>query len=106
MKMAQVLTSERHSGKKASKRSPFEIRMDVLTVVTEGCTKPTQIMYRSNTSWLMLQKILEALMASGLLKHHVERSRAEYVATDKGFDVARHYLDLVHATKAEPTSVF
>jgi len=79
--------------------------MDVLTVVTGGCTKPTQIMYRSNTSWMMLQNILESLTASGLLRQHFERSRTEYAATDKGFEVARHYLDLVHATKAEPTSV-
>jgi len=80
--------------------------MDVLTVVTMGYTRPTQIMYKSNTSWIVLQKILEALTASGLLRQRVEGSRTEYVASDKGIDVARHYHDLVHATKAEPTSVF
>lgn len=80
--------------------------MEVLIVVTTGCTRPTQIMYRSNTSWIVLQKILESLTTSGLLRQHVERSRTEYVATDRGFDVARDYLDLIHATKAEPTSVF
>jgi predicted transcriptional regulator len=79
--------------------------MDVLTIVTSGCNKPTQIMYRSNTSWIMLQQILESLTVSGLLRRHPERSRTEYVATDKGFDVARHYLDLVRATRAQPTSV-
>ena len=80
--------------------------MDVLTVVTSGCTRPTQIMYRSNTSWIVLQKILESLTASGLLRQRAEGSRTEYIATDKGIDVARGYLDLVRATKAEPTSVF
>ena len=106
--MAQVLTPERNSERKHSvaRRSPFETRMDVLTVVTTGCTRPTQIMYRSNTSWIVLQKILESLTSAGLLRQRVERSRTEYVATDKGIDVARDYLDLVHATKAEPTSVF
>ncbi len=63
-------------------------------------------MYRSNTSWIVLQKILESLTASGLLRQRVERSRTEYVSTDQGFDVAREYLDLVRATKAELTSVF
>ena len=106
--MAQVLTPEKNSEKRHSvpRRSPFETRMDVLTVVTSGCTRPTQIMYRSNTSWIVLQKILESLTGSGLLRQRVERSRTEYVATDKGFDVAREYLDLVRATKAELTSVF
>lgn len=106
--MAQLLTPEKPSEKRHSvtRRSPFEITMDVLTVVTSGCTRPTQIMYRSNTSWIVLQKILESLTGSGLLRQRVERSRTEYVPTDKGFDVAREYLDLVRATKAELTSVF
>jgi predicted transcriptional regulator len=106
--MAQVLTPEKNSEKRHSvpRRSPFETRMDVLTVVTSGCTRPTQIMYRSNTSWIVLQKILESLTASGLLRQRAEGSRTEYIATDKGIDVARDYLDLVRATKAEPTSVF
>jgi len=63
-------------------------------------------MYKSNTSWIVLQKILESLTASGLLRQRVDRSRTEYVATDRGVDVARDYHDLVHATKVEPTSVF
>jgi len=106
--MAQVLTPDKALEKRHSvpRRSPFETRMDVLTVVTTGCTRPTQIMYKSNTSWIVLQKILESLTASGLLRQRVERSRTEYVATDKGIDVAREYLDLVRATNAEPTSVF
>ncbi len=108
--MAQVLTSEKRSEKRSEKknpsarRSPFEIRMAILAVVTAGCTKPTQIMYRSNTSWVVLQMILESMAASGLLRRKVERSRTEYFATDKGFDVARNYLNLVHATKAMPTT--
>ena len=80
--------------------------MEVLTVATSGCGRPTQIMYRSNTSWIMLQGILESLTASGLLRRCLERSKTEYVPTEKGFEVARHYLDLVRATRAEPTTVF
>lgn len=78
--------------------------MDILTVVTTGCARPTQIMYQSNTSWLVLQKILESLIESGLLRQRVEGSRMEYAATDRGFDVVRDYLYLVRATRVEPTS--
>jgi predicted transcriptional regulator len=106
--MSQTLHSEKHSDKRRSpsRRSPFEIRMDVLSVVTSGCTKPTQIMYRSNTSWVVLQKNLETLTASGFLKQRVENSRTEYVATEKGFDVVRDYNNLIYATKQEPTTIF
>jgi predicted transcriptional regulator len=105
--MAQALHSEKPPDKRrgVSRRSPFEIRMDVLCVVTSGCTKPTQIMYRSNTSWVVLQKNLETLTASGFLKQRVENSRTEYVATEKGFEVVRDYNNLIYATKSEPTTV-
>ena len=104
--MAQALDSEKTSDKRrpVARRSPFEIRMDVLSVVTSGCTKPTQIMYRSNTSWVVLQKNLEMLTASGFLKQRVENSRTEYVATEKGFDVVRDYNNLIYATRSEPTT--
>lgn len=104
--MAQALTSDKRSEKKhpAARRSPFEIRMEILSVVTAGCTKPTQIMYRSNTSWMVLRKNLDLLTAAGFLKQRVQNSKTEYVATDKGFDVVRDYLNLLYATRAEPTS--
>jgi predicted transcriptional regulator len=106
--MTQTLDVQKSSEKRGqvTRRSPFEIRMDVLSVVTSGCTKPTQIMYRSNTSWVVLQKNLEMLTSSGFLKQRVENSRTEYLATEKGFDVIRDYNNLLYAIKSEPTSVF
>lgn len=77
--------------------------MDVLSVVAAGCNRPTQIMYRSNTSWIALQKILETLTASGFLSQRVDHSRTEYVATDKGIDISRNYLNLVYVTRAGRT---
>ena len=77
--------------------------MDVLGVVAAGCNRPTQIMYRSNTSWVALQKILESLIASGFLSQRVDHSRTEYLITNKGIDVARNYLNLVYEIKAERT---
>jgi predicted transcriptional regulator len=104
--MAQALDPGKTSEKKQSiaRRSPFEIRMDVLSVVASGCTKPTQIMYRSNTSWVVLQKNLETLTASGFLRQRVENSRTEYAVTEKGFDVVKDYNNLIYATKLEPTT--
>jgi predicted transcriptional regulator len=95
--MEQLIYSERALEKRhvAARRSAFEVRMDVLKVVTAGCTKPTQIMYRSNTSWIVLQKNLESLTASGFMRQTVDHSRTEYVVTDTGIAVVRDYLNLV-----------
>ena len=72
--------------------------MDVRRGATAGCTKPTQIMYRSNTSWTVLQKILESLIASGFMRQSVYHSRTAYAVTDRGLAVLRDYLNLVYLT--------
>ena len=74
--MAQILNSDTTSA--AARRSAFEIRMDILRVAAEGCTKPTLIMYQSNTSWVVLRKNLEALIAAGFMIESVIGSRTAY----------------------------
>jgi len=77
--------------------------MDILNAVTAGVTKPTQIMYRSNTSWTVLQDCLESLTQCGFLRRAEEHSRTEYTATDRGFAVVHDYLRLLDVTRARPT---
>lgn len=79
--------------------------MDVLRVATEGSVKPTQIMYRSNTSWVVVQKNLESLVASGLVRQTGEGSRMEYSITESGREVLRDYAILVDRMKTEPTEI-
>jgi predicted transcriptional regulator len=88
--------------KPAARRSAFEVRMDVLKVAAEGCAKPTHIMYRSNTSWITLQKILDSLTASGFVRDCGTGSRTEYAITESGMAVLRDYLDLVERTAGSP----
>jgi predicted transcriptional regulator len=70
--------------------------MDILRVASDGCAKPTHIMYRSNTSWLVLQKNLGALLTSGFLRQSGECSRIEYAITERGMAVLRDYANLVY----------
>ena len=100
--MAQIQYSERPPEKRHEmvRRSPFEVRMDVLRVTAEGCSNPTQIMYRSNTSWLILQKNLQALIASGFVLQSSDRSRLTYSVTQSGSAIARDYRNLVHLANA------
>jgi predicted transcriptional regulator len=79
--------------------------MDILKVSAEGSVKPTHIMYRSNTSWIVMQKNLEALVASGFIRQRNESSRVEYSITDSGRSVLRDYVSLLEKAAASPAEV-
>ena len=53
------------------RRSLLQIRVDILRVVMEGYGKPTQIMYKANLSWNVLQSQLKAFLEAGLLGRRV-----------------------------------
>jgi predicted transcriptional regulator len=97
--MDQVMGQQqmRHA---APRRSAFEVRMDILKVVTNGCTRPTQMMYRSNTSWIILHKNLESLIAAGFMLQSVDSSGTVYAVTDRGISVMHDYQNLVHLASA------
>lgn len=99
--MRQELGSET---KASARRSAFETMMDVLKVTTEGPVKPTHIMYKSNTSWVVLQKNLELLIALGFVGQRGEGSRTEYTITAKGEEVLRDYASLLGRTTVVPTA--
>ena len=100
--MAQVLSAQ---SRLAARRSAFEIRMDILRVSAEGSVKPTHIMYRSNTSWIVLHKNLESLLVSGFMRQSGEGSRTEYSITEKGREVLHDYVRLVDLTTAASARV-
>lgn len=90
--MAWLGTRQAHT----SRRSAFEVRMDILKAVADGSAKRTHLMYRSNTSWLILRKNLESLLASGFLAE----DKSQYAITGKGLEVLRDYLELARALAA------
>ena len=79
--------------------------MDVLKVAAEGATKPTHIMYRSNTSWVVLKKHLDSLSASGFIMKNGEGSGVEFTITEKGRAVIHDYMNLVIRTDPHWTEV-
>jgi predicted transcriptional regulator len=110
--MAQVLSlrsaevsTRRSAAAVSTRRSAFEIRMDILKVAAEGSAKPTHIMYRANTSWVVMQKNLEFLVGSGFMQVTSGSSRVEYAITERGREVLRDYVSLVDRTAAYPAEV-
>ena len=77
------------------RRSLLQIRVDILRVVMQGYGKPTQIMYKANLSWNVLQSQLRAFLETGLLNVEVYGSRHRYQITQKGADMVRSYQKVV-----------
>ena len=66
------------------RRSRLEIYFDILEVIGKGTTKPTQIMYRTNLSWSVLQDMFETLTNGGFIIEETKLNSKRYYVTDKG----------------------
>lgn len=71
----------------SKKRSRLEIYLEVLRVIRAGYSKPTNIMYKSNISWITLQEILRILIDKGLITMIENDDRKLYVITAKGKNI-------------------
>ena len=80
----------------SSRRSRFEIYVDVLSEIMNGATKPTKIMYGANLSYKPLKGILQSLLDQGLIAEEEgrikdKRTKVKYLLTQKGLNVVRYY---------------
>jgi predicted transcriptional regulator len=76
--------------------------MDILRVTAAGPARRTHIMYRSNTSWIILRKNLEELAATGLIRAMGREPRLEYSITDAGIHVLSDYVELLNRATRPP----
>jgi predicted transcriptional regulator len=80
----------------SSRRSRFEIYVDVLTEIMNGAKKPTKIMYGANLSYKPLKRILLSLLDQGLIEEEEgrirdKRTKVKYILTPKGLNVVKYY---------------
>ncbi|MBD3205237.1 hypothetical protein GF319_02695 [Candidatus Bathyarchaeota archaeon] len=74
----------------SSRRSSFQITVDVLNAIHNGEAKPTRIMYAANLSWTTLQSTLDLL----LRKNYIEEAKGTgssklYYITSSGLSVLK-----------------
>ncbi|MGD1054675.1 MAG: winged helix-turn-helix domain-containing protein [Nitrososphaerales archaeon] len=77
------------------RRSLLQIRVDILRAVMQGYGKPTQIMYKANLSWNVLQSQLKAFLEIGLLDVEEYGSRRRYQITQSGAEMVHSYQKVV-----------
>ena len=77
------------------RRSLLQIKVDILRVVAAGYGKPTQIMYKANLSWNVLQAQLKSFLESEMIEVEAYGSRRRYLITPKGIDMINSYQKVV-----------
>ena len=87
----------------SSRRSSFQIAVDVLTVIAKGESKPTRIMYASNLSWNTLKTTLDLLVGKGYAEESIDsqNKQKQYLLTPSGENVLRYYDRLEELVKVD-----
>jgi predicted transcriptional regulator len=80
---------------KKLRRSSMEMKIDILSSISAGFAKPTQIMYKSNLSWTALQVALKELIQAELIQEEENKNRVIYRLTPKGVSVLQNYKNLL-----------
>jgi predicted transcriptional regulator len=79
----------------STRRSSFQIAVDVLTVIGKGEERPTRIMYASNLSWNSLKGTLDTLVGKGYVDEmSMNQKQKRYTISSKGRDVLSYYNQL------------
>lgn len=66
------------------RRSTLEIYIDILKKVSLGVSKPTNLMYKTNLSWLSLNRALNSLISQGLIIIVERDGKRSYKITENG----------------------
>jgi len=81
------------------KRNKLEIIHDILTVIRDrnGKIKPTQILYKSNLSHMMMKEYLDELIGKGfILVHEDKKGGKTYIITEKGNKYLAEYKTILN----------
>jgi len=75
------------------RRSSFQIAIDVLSVIHQGESRPTRIMYASNLSWNTLKSTIDLLVNKGYANEAGDMGGRgkQYHITPSGMNVLRYY---------------
>ncbi len=79
--------------------------MDVLRAVKDGARAPTQIMYRANLAWIVLQYSLRRLTETGFLSKKENGTRRRYEITVKGTGTLDSYENILKGIQLQQRTI-
>ncbi len=80
------------------RRDKLNIIGDILEVAKEGALK-TQVMYRANLGFVMLNEYLDFMQKLRLIKKFDNAGKDLYIATEKGLDFLQHQNEIMNLLK-------
>ncbi|MCW4051250.1 MAG: winged helix-turn-helix domain-containing protein [Candidatus Bathyarchaeota archaeon] len=91
----------------STRRSKFQLSVEVLNQIKQGENKPTRIMYSANLSWKSLKEILHSLTTQDLIEEIIvsrssKRAKKRYQITAKGENVLQYYSMVSGLIEIEP----
>jgi len=88
-----IIVSSREASALSPRRSSFQIAIEVLSVIHQGESRPTRIMYASNLSWNTLKSTVDLLVNKGYADEEGDtRGRGkQYYITQSGMNVLKYY---------------
>ena len=80
------------------KRSKLEVIRDILLVIQgkNGRARPTQILYKSNLSHIMMKDYLADLISRGFIKESHAKDGRTYSITEKGVKYLSEYHTIIN----------
>ena len=88
-----IMLLHRETSALSPRRSSFQIAIDVLSVIHEGESRPTRIMYASNLSWNTLKSTIDLLVNKGYAHEagDIGGRGKQYHITPSGMNVLQYY---------------
>lgn len=76
--------SESYFDAVSRRRSKLEVKISILRAISDGATRQTHIMYRSNLSWSFAHMFIRTMEKQGLISTIMVKGRRNFTLTDRG----------------------
>jgi predicted transcriptional regulator len=87
--------SEKYFAAVRLRRSVLELKIEILSAISEGANKQSQVIQRSNISWSMAQNFIRRLEHQGLIQSKRTRGRKTFELTERGKRVLHAYITMI-----------
>jgi len=79
----------------SSRRSKFQLSIEVLETISQGEYRPTRLMYACNLSWSSMKNVLGILEAKGYIEDLSEEGMRKHLSiTDNGKELLGYFAGL------------
>jgi len=87
--------SEKYFAAVRMRRSVLELKIEILQAISEGASKQSHVIQKSNISWSMAQNFIRRLEMQGLIEAKRTKGRKTFAITERGTRVLNSYSSMI-----------